>query len=53
MTHPDRRRRGREIRKERRRNRDLVASWAALGAAAERATRAFRRFGEVVKGVQR
>ncbi len=44
MTHPERRRRGRAIRKQRRIMREHTAKWLELGKAAGRAARILKRF---------
>lgn len=44
MTHPDRRRRGRAIRKQRRIHRELVENMGALGRAAGMAAKNIRFF---------
>lgn len=53
MTHPDRRRRGRAIRKARRDIRRLSGSFAAMTAAAEQAGRMVTAFAVAVTGLQR
>lgn len=43
MTHPDRRRRGRQIRKQRRREREIASAFRKMGVSAKAAEHAMRR----------